>query len=161
MNAVEEHWKQIRVNILAYQPISSSHHLFVGAAVEPKSLSTRERQGRQVNVAFRSQPRWCPDFPWGYLETAAWLQDNQASSRFKLGLATKIRTPQTFLNSKMGILKFNWLYLFECHFWPLHFNAHRWTKMMCRNRDKRLPVLFGALRGNKLMGLATDIFLHY
>lgn len=46
MNAVEEHWKQIRVNILAYQPISSSHHLFEGGWSCTKSLSTRDKGGK-------------------------------------------------------------------------------------------------------------------
>lgn len=35
MNAVEEHGKQIRVNILASQPISASLRLFVGAVGTP------------------------------------------------------------------------------------------------------------------------------
>lgn len=57
MNAVEEHCKQIRVNILSLP----TNQLAVGA---PESPSTR--QGREVNVAFASQPLWCLDFPWGY-----------------------------------------------------------------------------------------------
>lgn len=97
MNAVEEHWKQIRVNILAYQPISSSHHLFEGGWSCTKSLSTRDKGGKWT-WPFKSQPRWCPSHgvpnrpPFGFKTT-------KAPSRFKLGIGTKIRTPQTFYRS--------------------------------------------------------------
>lgn len=161
MNAVEEHWKQIRVNILAYQPISSSHHLFEGGCSCTKSLSTRDKGGEWT---------WPSNLNHGGALTSLGVTNRplfgfkttKAPSRFKLGLGTKIRTPQTFYNFYMGILGFTWPYAFECHFWLLSNLVHKNKQKLGVNAEienwKYCLGLFGEI--SCIDGACTDIFLH-
>lgn len=115
MNALEERWKQIRVNILSLPTNQLLPPSLCGAVVTPQSLSTRDKGGKRT---WPSNPDHCGALTsHGVTNRLLFgFKTTKAPSRFIRGPPTKIRTPREFSNSKMQIVACNWPYWPECNF---------------------------------------------